>query len=82
MASARCSSFVPTSSHCFVDETLRFNSLENAKPAHDTEVLDTTVDTTTYLPLDENYTSCQSVLNNENELPLEMFPHKKNVRVS
>lgn len=66
IGSTKGSYFAPTSSHCYVDEALRFNTLErNSTNTATNNSSNTTLDAK-YLPLDENYKSCKSVLGGGN----------------
>lgn len=60
--------YKPASSRSYVDETIHFSSLENANLNFNNIVIDTipaNIDSN-YLPLDENYKSCKSILGHRN----------------
>ncbi|TMW47045.1 hypothetical protein DOY81_007880 [Sarcophaga bullata] len=67
--------FAPTSSHCYVDETVRFNALERNGGTNNS-VTSSTIDAK-FLPLDENYKSCKSVLGSDGDKTPEMLAKSK-----
>lgn len=66
--------YAPTTSHCYPDEAVRFNTLErngssaaaanqSTKSGHNSSI-NSTIDAK-FLPLDENYKACKSVLGSD-----------------
>ncbi|KAM7349222.1 twenty-four isoform 1-T4 [Cochliomyia hominivorax] len=67
--------FAPTTSHCYVDESVRFNALER-NVGTNSAATTSTVDAK-FLPLDENYKSCKSVLGSDGDKSPEMLAKSK-----
>lgn len=67
------SDFSPNNTTCYVDEAVHFTTLERGK---------STVDAS-YIPLDENYKACKSVLGEKSELvKMQSFSATKTISVS
>lgn len=74
IGSSKGTYFAPTTSHCYVDETVRFNTLERGGATNNGPT-SSTVDAK-FLPLDENYKSCKSVLGSDGDNSPEMLASK------
>lgn len=83
IGSTKNSYFTPTTSHCYVDETVRFNTLErNGNTAINNNTNTPTTVDAKFLPLDENYKACKSVLGGDGEKSPELIGKQKPSSVS
>uniref|UniRef100_A0A1A9WFX3 Uncharacterized protein n=1 Tax=Glossina brevipalpis TaxID=37001 RepID=A0A1A9WFX3_9MUSC len=71
----------PTLSHCYVDEKIHFSNLEcyDANTANNDSSTSVAAVDTKYVPLDENYKSCKSILGNDPLKSKDMLHKSKSI---